>query len=340
MKLVGLTMYFMLEIRKDDSCDFVILNLTDIHASDSDCNEKNGNYRITKYTIDKLYERVNPDLVTISGDLAWSNNFVAYKELAMWLDSYKKPWSVVWGNHDNERGRESLDKVIEIYTQQQYFFYENGPDSLGRGNYVINIKNNEQICESLIMMDTHDREKYVDSEGKEKDGWGKLSGEQIKWYEEQIKELKKAGSKESIIITHIPIYAYKTAFKEAINDDINDTRSVLIEDSYSGKCWKDGYKDSFGVKREDVCCFPIDDGFFDVITKNDHTKNIIAGHDHVSNYSIRYKGVRLTYGLKTGSWGYWEPNTKPALNGGTVMMINNGGVFDVHHEYVDVSNII
>ena len=50
----------------------------------------------------------------------------------------------------------------------------------------------------------------------------------------------------------------------------------------------------------------------------------------MNNFSINYRGVRLTYALKTGPGAYWEPE----MNGGTVIKIGSRGLCDMYHEYV------
>ena len=183
-------------------------------------------------------------------------------------------------------------------------------------------------------MDTHNRIKYINKDGNLDWGWGKLYAEQIEWYKEQICTLKRLGCKETTVITHQPIYAYRYAIEAALKEG-TDRKSVTIKQSYDGSCWNEGYKDSFGVNYEDVCCHLEDDHFFDTVTELGSTKHFIAGHDHVNCSSISYKGVRFTYGLKTGMGAYWRPD----MNGGTVLTVGEHGITDVHHEFVDVSDI-
>ena len=69
----------------------------------------------------------------------------------------------------------------------------------------------------------------------------------------------------------------------------------------------------------------------DALVEMNHTKHVLAGHDHINNSSICYRGVRLTYALKTGTGCYanWR------LTGGTVYRIGENGVCDLYHEYID-----
>ena len=62
------------------------------------------------------------------------------------------------------------------------------------------------------------------------------------------------------------------------------------------------------------------------------TKYVISGHEHINNFSINYKGVRLVYALKTDLGAYGQI----PFNGGTEIRITSDGIADVHHEFVDV----
>ena len=138
------------------------------------------------------------------------------------------------------------------------------------------------------------------------------------------------------MISHIPIYAYKQAYEAAyFGGQWGNIRNVSVAESYAGNCWRDGYKDSFGVKYEGVGCPATDDGVLELLKELGHTKNYIAGHDHINNYSIVYEGVRLTYATKTGAGCYWDRG----LNGGTVITVGDGGVKSVRHEYVSCEGL-
>ncbi len=323
----------MIRIQKQQDKDFVILNLTDIHTENHELSEDSEKLRVLKNTVCQLVERIKPDLITISGDLAWGGSFEAYEFVEKFFDGFNIPWTLAWGNHDQDRGYEVLDKTIKILSKSKSFLYENGPEELGRGNFVLSICEGEKIVEALILMDTHDRVKFINKDGNEDWGWGKLYPEQIEWYKEQVCNLTDLGCKETTLITHQPIYAYRYAFSAALREGI-DRKSVSIADSYNGECWNEGYKDSFGINYEDVCCFLGDDGFFDVVTELGSTKTIVAGHDHVNCSCIKYKGVRFTYSLKTGMGAYWRPD----MNGGTVFTVTSDGISSIKHEFVNATN--
>ena len=170
----------------------------------------------------------------------------------------------------------------------------------------------------------------------------RVSKHQVKWYSEQVEMLKNLGCYDTSLFIHVPLHIYMHAFAKAFKSNLVPTE-VSLQDSYNGSCWNDGYKDSFGVKhhRSDKIhcssgCHISDDGMFDAIKKGGTTKTVLAGHCHFNNYFINYEGVRLGFSLKTGpGCGF-----KPYLNGGTVIKIDETGVKDLYHEYVDVSNML
>ena len=324
----------MITFEKQQNKDFTILNLTDFQLMAGELEKDHPKGKIFRYTIDELIKRTSPDLITISGDIAWGGDYDAIMALSPIIDGYEIPWATIWGNHDQDNGLDRLDRTIGFLRENKYFTYENGPKELGRGNYVIAIKENNKIVHALIMMDTHDKMPKLGTGIENDKSWAKLTGEQIEWYKEQVKELKDLGCPESTLVVHIPIFAYRDAFKKAFKEGL-EPKDITPEQSENGECWNDGYKDSFGVKYEDVCSYYVDDNVFDAIKELDHTKNVVCGHDHVNSFSVKYEGVRLTFALKTGPGCYWNEK----LNGGTTLKINENGNLFVKHEYVDIQNI-
>ena len=141
--------------------------------------------------------------------------------------------------------------------------------------------------------------------------------------------------KDSAIVLHIPIHAYRSAFNEAFNSKYI-ANSISWEDSFDDKYWNEGYEDSFGLNNEGIWSPPVEDGMFELIEGIGNTTAVIAGHDHINNFAINYHGVNLVYALKTGMGCYWDQK----LNGGTVLRITSNGIEEVYHEFVNVDHIV
>ena len=320
---------------KQGGKDFKILNLTDTQLSNEEWAEGHTHRKILEYTLTELIKRVNPDLITVSGDLSWAGHDHAYDMLANFIDSFGIPWAPVWGNHDNQNGAEYIDTVATRYMTYPNCIYEKGDPALGNGNYVISIEENGTPVEALIMLDSHDRVPKTDESGESTLVWAKLFPEQAEWVRSELDEFKKRGCKDATLVMHIPINAYRLASKAAYKSGI-DLKSITPEMAEGVDCWNDGYTDSFGVQYEGIGSYPEEDGMLEAFKDIGIIKHLVAGHEHVNNFVISYEGIKMIYALKIGAGCYWDP----ILNGGTVLSINENGVYDVHHEYVSVEHLL
>ncbi len=66
----------MIRLPKDPARDFIVLNLTDPQLSDGEWAEGHPNRTILTRTVTELVQRTSPDLITITGDLAWAGHRV------------------------------------------------------------------------------------------------------------------------------------------------------------------------------------------------------------------------------------------------------------------------
>ena len=325
----------MIKIVDNSKKDFLILNLTDPQLKAEEWEEGNKTGTVFKKTAETLINRLSPGLITVSGDLSYAGDFVSYKNFADYFDAFGIPWTCCFGNHDNQDGDGPVKAVVDEYLKHKYFVFERCDQSLGNCNFAVLIEKNGKSAEGIIVMDTHDRVPSATDQCGKGLAWAGLTRGQLAWYADRIAELKGAGCGDTLLITHIPINAYLAAAKAAFKVDKPD-KSITLADSYGAGIWNAGFKDSFGVYHEPISAYPEDEGAFDLICKLGSTKNIICGHNHVNNWVVKYGGVRFIFGTKTGIGSYFEPQ----INGGTAIVVNQSGVCDVRHEYVDISKFL
>ena len=308
---------YAVRLDKKPGKDFVILNLTDIQMKDKETYGRVGAQ--VKSTIDKLVEETKPDLITVTGDNAWQ--FLSYNETIRMIDSYGIPWAPVMGNHDGQ-GCPSEFWCAYNFMNAEHCLFRFGPKDMGYGNYIIQIYENDEIVHTLYMMDTHSNIEEDNCNGKKDAGYDHLWPNQMEWYTWAVEGTNKLAGKtvESTVYFHIPLYEYKDAWNAA-------TENGEFKPEYADTC--------FGGKGEDVCCAPENNGFFTLMQRLGSTKNVVVGHDHINNYSILYRGIRLTYGMKTGEACYWNPE----MSGGTTVTVGEGGVATVAHHYVDTASM-
>ncbi len=255
--------------------------------------------------VDEMVLETQPDFIMTSGDNAmFILSDIMSKKFAAQMESYEIPWGVTLGNHDSE-GRADRAWLGNLYENADYSLFQSGPSNIqGIGNYVINIADSSnQSVYTLIMMDSniereYETEKYYDY----------IYPDQIAWYEWVVASQPDVPS---MLIFHIPLPEFA--------DAVAAVESGTIDSSLY-----------FGEIREKVCAPLYNTGLFDAVKELESTTHIFNGHDHVNNLSIDYEGVRLTYGLKTGTCSYSNDD----LQGATLITIKAGtGEVVVEHVF-------
>ena len=293
-------------VEKQKDKDFVILNLADVQMCDLDDFFHMGTI---KSEIEFLIEQSKPDLITLTGDQTWSNeNLISLTSLIRWLDGFKIPYAPVFGNHDygNEKNSSVLDQnaCCDLYEKGKYSLFKRGPSNLGAlGNYVINIVEDEKIIKTLYMIDSGYEEKITD--------------EQIEWFKWNAEGIKVANGgeyTEGMCFMHKPLPEYSTAFRNYIYgyDDTEAIGDVYVSFSLYGSG---------------------QNGFFDE-AKSCNVKDIVCGHQHGNNFTLKYQDVRLTFAVKTDELVSYYDDGTVNLNGATVFKIHNNQT-DIENIYVD-----
>jgi len=342
---------FVACVEKEKGKDFKILNFADVQLYAYQVENEVGSDTLT--IIKNLIEEVEPDLITLTGDQGYGEP-VSINAIGRVINSFGIPWAYVFGNHDQECVALSLKEQIKLSSKFSNCITKYGPEEITDsvtdiprgGNYIINIveKDNDNInvIRSIFMMNsgTYVKNTLVPEDMINTTSYEHLTDKQLDFYKWGLESSKKYNNGEyvkSTIVEHIPITAYAFAFAAAYNSTYsaylfdrlsNISKNTSLEDSYNGSCWKDGYKDSFGVCHETVCCSPAEDGIFNVLLEYGSTDSMLVGHDHRNNFSINYQGIRLSYGMKTGYGSYFEET----MNGGTVLTVTDSSV-RVEHIY-------
>lgn len=280
----------------NENLAFRVLQLTDIHIQN---NTKEDNK--TFDTIDMMIEKSNPNLIIITGDItSEQDNMPAFETFCSFIEGYNIPWAFTFGNHDAE-GAIGKEELANYLLTLKNCVFEKGPaDVDGSGYHYINVPNKEgKVVMSLLMMDSN---MYYAVDENTNDGYDKFHDNQIAWYEKTIKSIAKEVNGDenkmvnSLAFFHIPMQEFENGYKKG--------------------------KKLYGYKLEDVYCSKYEDNMFEKMVELGSTKGCFVGHDHMNNYAVEYKGIRLTYGYSTDHNLYLVPQ-----RGGTIINIKNDGTF-------------
>lgn len=323
----------MFKLQKKPGHDFTVLNLGDPQVDFDGWGIGLDGHNMIRLTLDELLPRIKPDLITTTGDLTdeYGHNLYEYI-INEYLGELGIPWTTVMGNHDQENGVDTHE-IMRMLKSAKNCIFDEGPEHLGFGHFTIGIEEEGRLVSAIIMMDSHNRLYTTDADGNEHRYIVPFTEAQIDWYRAQVEMLKAEGCPDSTLIFHIPLHEFAVAWSEAKRHQIK-APTLMPWETEVFNIWNRGYEDSFGINYEDTACHSPDVKLFDEAVRLGHTKNIICGHDHHNSASIVYRGIRLTYSLKTGcgGGGYFDPRQ----NGCTVLTIGECGVKSIRHEYVDL----
>ena len=298
--------------------DFRILQLTDIHLSSSltsvPCDRK------ALDACDALIRETEPDLVIVTGDLAYPllfysfprDNLVPFGQFGMLMDRLGIPWAMVYGNHDTESvalyDAQHLSGLFRYFRDEGagvMLYADRQPSIYGRYNQYLRIENPDgSLNRILFLLDSND---YLKGR-RAVDAYDSIHPDQMDWYAETIDALSAAEGRTvpSFVFQHIPFRAFADA-EAALA--AGDPSAVYI-------CGENG---------ETVSCPDVDFGFFDLILEKGSTDAVFVGHDHYNNLAVHYKGVDLVYSRSIDYIAYPGIAGQNAQRGGTLITLTPDG---------------
>lgn len=281
---------------------FTILQLTDLHYF---LLHMQGQ---TDDIVKTLVEENDPDFIVITGDSVFGPTNMTYSQhIADLMDGFEIPWAIVYGNHDQE-GKADKYWMGNVYENAEYCLYQNGPCNIGgTGNYAVNLTKDGQPFYSLIMMDSNRATQY---DGKTE--YGSFTPSQVAWYDWLQQGLIDNGYDRSMMFFHIPFPEYVEAYEYWEQSGFDPTIGS-------------------GSKNEDVCCSTYNPGIFDKILEKGATTHVFVGHDHINDYSVEYKGVTLSYGVKSSRQFYYDED----MIGGLVIRISPDAEVSLERKYLN-----
>ena len=312
-----------------DNSDFKIIATTDIHTDeDYSLNDKSLQMLINQIRDEK------PDLVVLTGDCIQSKfQQIEAVEFAQMMEKIGVYWVYVFGNHE-ARDEKEFHKYLLMKSLSDYphcLSKFGDPNLFGYGNFIVNIMNSEtELKQSLVFMDSGRDivEKYMARDGvpaEMKNGYDYIKPDQIKWYTDEMNELRKNyGKAPNLLYMHIPIKEYEEVF--TLNDEGKYVPTGKAEILYGGMF-------------ESVGCSPFNSGLFEAMKKNG-AQGIFCGHDHVNDWAAKYDGILLVYN-QMGSYNAYNLGNYNGVSlpeeewqqGVTVTTIHTDGSFDLRQSF-------
>ncbi len=244
--------------------------------------------------LNQALDKTQPDLVIFLGDIVMSavdrteaSYWKGYDELLNPLVERNIPFTLVFGNHDEESNPNSNkeEMLAKYQTYAGCLAYDADPALHGTATHNLEILSSDgtKTAYNLWMMDSG---AYTD------EGYDCVRADQIAWYEATSKALeeKNGGLVPSMMFQHI------------IPADV--AKQVMITSDYAlgvgGKDLLDGTSltylpNMFGYQSGTVLEMPCpsldNEGQWDAIAERGDVKAVFFGHDHVNTFVANVKGV-------------------------------------------------
>lgn len=287
-----------------------------------------------------------------------SNNLKSAEVFAETMDSIGIPWAFTFGNHDVEPyATHEANEILEMYENHTYSKYGRGKclfvsektmtkqkvfgkyygDVFGNTNYFVNVLNADKSLNTMLCL--------IDSnstiEGKYTKVYDNIHEDQIEWYAHEIRRISRFYNGEdffsqsiigkSLAFYHIPSKEFLTAWQIlAKNLNVIDTPTGLTFEENTTVNYSKAFEEvkffygKAGETRSNgkaKVSHPLyDDNFFETMKQLGSTKGVFVGHNHKNNFSLKYQGIRLTYGLTLDNVAYVHDDV---YRGGTLIHCTN-----------------
>lgn len=328
--------------------DLKVLHLTDIHIGGGWLSAKQDKMALN--AVASMITAEKPDLVIVTGDIVYPvpyesaalNNLPPHKVFATLMETLGVYWIPTFGNHDTEfYSFYTRTEISEYYSNEnlKYCLYKAGDENIdGYGNSVINVKNSDGIITQSIF--TIDSNAYTGTGLIDiiKMDYDNIHENQIAWYKKTVEKnteynnnlissmenkdelLTKYGKLNTLLFFHIPIAEYHDAWFEYVENNYKDTENVKLIYGTAGEEDRVVYNSN------------IPDQLFETMQELGGRHGTFCGHDHLNNFSIEYKGIRLTYGFSIDYLAYSGISKLGSQRGCTVITVKPDGTFNCSAE--------
>lgn len=250
--------------------NFKIVQFTDLHYIYED-----KRAAIALECIDQVMQAEKPDLVVLTGDVIYGKPAdKSFRTVLDKLSSYKIPFAITFGNHDDEQGmsRQELLEIAQSYPMNRTAT-EKGIS--GTTNYTLPVYRQDGQTPAAVIycIDSHSYSQIKDIKG-----YDYIKQDQIAWYarmSRQYQEQNGGAVLPSYFFFHIPLPEYAVAAS---------TESVPL----------------VGSRTEKVCAPALNSGLFAMMKERGDARGVFVGHDHDNDYAVYWNKVLLAYGRYSG----------------------------------------
>ena len=266
--------------------------------------------------IKDLVTQTAPHLIIVTGDIVYGefdDSGRILHEFVEFMEKLNIPWAPVFGNHDKE-SRIGIDAICEIYENAPNCLFQTETQDFedGESNYAVKVYRGEELVEMVYMLDTKGCTSATEQSIRRQRG---ITEGQCRFIEQKAEKAKAEAGKTvpAIVAYHIPTEEFFDAFAEKgypVAEGIVIGVTVPAHEGDFGAFYEKDFK--IASSPENFAERLVGCG----------VNGVFVGHEHNTNTSVMWKGIRWTFGLKCGTYDY---HTNGSL-GGTLIEIEDGNL--------------
>lgn len=248
---------------------------------------------ITKKLIKDTLDKVQPDLVVLTGDNisggSTTTKVITRAAINEFMSIFEKagvPTAAVFGNHDDESALADKDFQMSVYESYDCFVgYNEGDIIPGCGTYNLPIMSSdgERIAFNIWMTDsgTYNSENDLG-------GYACTTKEQIAWYIEKSNELKAQNGGNPV-----PSINFQHIIVPNIFDALVECEEGTPESVPHGNRFITLPEGIEGHLHETPCPPNYSNGQFEAFVQQGDVLATVSGHDHKNDFVIPHMGVDI-----------------------------------------------
>ena len=259
------------ELKFNADKKFKIVQFTDLHVKWQDPRSD-----VAFERMNQVLDEEKPDLVIFTGDIIYSAPAEEnMRHVLKTVSDRKIPFSIVFGNHDNEQGA-NKEALLAVAQSLPYNLTEDEvPEISGVGNYVLTLRSSDGSRDAAALY-CFDSNTYSTIEGVK--GYDYIKFDQIQWYMQKCADFTRANGNQPL-----PSLAFFHIALPEFNQAASDENAQL-----------------YGIRREKACAPALNSGLFTAMKQNGDIMGVFVGHDHDDDYAVCWYNVLLAYGRFTG----------------------------------------
>lgn len=268
-------------LRFGKSGEFKVIQLTDLHLVGERPDQAEKTFARIRYIV----EAERPDMIAVTGDVITGAKYSRemLRSVLDTLDSFRIPFCIVFGNHDQEMGM-TKEEMSEMITSCKYSLNSLGADGkLADIRIPVRCSKGRDDAMEFYFLDSHTSIQADSPYAGKPIRYEWFDFDQVCWIRSQFAQSASEHGRvlPSAAFFHIPLPEFIEAWENTTAQHFTHNNVKGVRGEYGGHS-------------------RINSGMFAAMLEGGSTMGVFCGHDHDSDFIVEHMGIALAYGRFSG----------------------------------------